>query len=75
MIDAFDKINPDELNKIAGDVALKDLDEPHRKMLNFLMEKLDRTSFEDLLKSINETNNIDEARRLIEIPYGVQAGH
>ena len=53
MIDAFDKINPDELNKIAGGVALKDLDEPHRKMLNFLMEKLDRTSFEDLLKSIN----------------------
>jgi len=44
-------------------------------MLNFLMQKLDRQSFEDLLKCIADAKDIDEARRLIELPYGVQAGH
>ena len=68
-------INLDELEKVSGGINLKELDKPHRDMLDFLMKKLDRESFEDLLKGISETNDIDEARRLIELPYGVQAGH
>ena len=68
-------INLDELENVSGGINLKELDKPHRDMLDFLMKKLDQESFEDLLKGIRETDDIDEARRLIELPYGVHAGH
>jgi len=69
------EINLDALENVTGGIALKELDPPHRNMLDFLMQKLDRQSFEDLLKCIADAKDIDEARRLIELPYGVQAGH
>lgn len=69
------EINLDDLENIAGGVAINELDTPHRDMLNFLMKKLDRKSFEELLKGIADADDIDEARRLIELPYGVHAGH
>lgn len=72
---SFDKISLKDLDAVAGGMALSELDKPHRDMLDFLMKKLDRQSFEDLLKGISDANDIDEARRLIELPYGVHAGH
>ncbi len=72
---AFDKIDMDKLDEVIGGVDLNKLDAPHRNMLNFLMSKLDRQSFEDLLKAIKETDDIDKARRLIELPYSVHVGH
>lgn len=69
------EMNPDDLEKVAGGVELKALDAPHKDMLDFLMKKLDRQSFEDLLKGIREAEDLDEARRMIELPYGVHAGH
>ena len=69
------EIKLDDLNNVTGGAALKEMDKPHRDMLDFLMKRLDRQSFEDLLKGIQDASDMDAARRLIELPYGVHAGH